>query len=65
MVHPRLTQGKDGFDIVPIFWDDNYFSLLPDEEKSVEAHYSVSSAAGKPPVLEVEGYNVAPETLRP
>ncbi len=65
MVHPRLTQGKDGFDIVPVFWDDNYFSLLPGEEKTIEARYSRSSAGGKPAVLEIEGYNVAPQTLRP
>ncbi len=65
MVHPRLTQGKDGFDIVPIFWDDNYFSLLPGEERTVEAHYSRSSAGGKAPVLELEGYNIAPRTLHP
>jgi exo-1,4-beta-D-glucosaminidase len=65
MVHPRLTQGKDGFDIVPVFWDDNYFSLLPGEEKSVEARYARSSAGGKPAILEIEGYNIAPGTLRP
>ncbi len=65
MVHPRLTQGKDGFDIVPVFWDDNYFSLLPGEEKAVEARYARSSAGGKPAVLEIEGYNIAPETRRP
>ncbi len=65
MVHPRLTQGKGGFDIVPIFWDDNYFSLLPGEEKTVEARYAGSSAGGKPAVLEIQGYNIVPETLRP
>ncbi len=65
MVHPRLTQGKDGFDIVPIFWDDNYFSLLPGEEKTVEARYARSSEGGKPAVLEIGGYNIAAQTLRP
>jgi exo-1,4-beta-D-glucosaminidase len=65
MVHLRLTQGKDGFDIVPVFWDDNYFSLLPGEEKTVEASYARSSAEGKSAVLEVDGYNIAPVTLRP
>ena len=59
MVHPRLIQGKDGFDIVPVFWEDNYFSLLPGEEKTVEARYARSSAGGKPAVLEIDGYNVA------
>src|SRR6266704_167690 len=31
MVHPRITLGKGGEDVVPIFWSDNYFSLLPGE----------------------------------
>ncbi len=65
MVHPRLTQGQDGFDIVPIFWADNYFSLLPGEEKTVEARYARPSGGGKPAVLKIEGYNIAPETLFP
>ncbi|HYK90425.1 MAG TPA: glycoside hydrolase family 2 protein [Acidobacteriota bacterium] len=65
MVHLRLTQGEDGFDVVPIFWDDNYFSLLPGEERTVEARCARSSLGGKALVLEIDGYNVAPETLRP
>ena len=40
-VHLRATKGKDGDDLVPIFWDDNYFSLLPGEEKSVTATYDL------------------------
>jgi len=26
-----LTQGKGGPEILPVLWDDNYFSLLPGE----------------------------------
>jgi len=63
-VHARLTKGKDGDDLVPVFWDDNYFSLLPGEEKSVSATFDASELNGKEPALEVEGYNVAPETLK-
>jgi exo-1,4-beta-D-glucosaminidase len=64
-VHPRLTKGKDGDDVVPIFWDDNYFSLLPGEEKTVTATFDSSDLDGKEPVLEVDGYNIAPATLKP
>jgi len=60
----RATKGKDGDDIVPIFWDDNYFSLLPGEEKSVTATYDLNDAGGKPPVLELDGYNIAPATVQ-
>jgi exo-1,4-beta-D-glucosaminidase len=63
-VHLRATKGKDGDDIVPIFWDDNYFSLLPGEEKSVTATYDLNDAGGKPPVLELDGYNIAPATVQ-
>jgi len=61
-VHLRITKGKDGDDLVPIFWDDNYFSLLPGEEKSVSATYDLTDAEDKSPVLELDGYNIAPAT---
>jgi hypothetical protein len=61
-VHLRLTKGKDGDDLVPIFWDDNYFSLLPGEEKNVRASYDLADTDGKSPILELDGYNIAPAT---
>jgi exo-1,4-beta-D-glucosaminidase len=61
-VHLRVTKGKEGDDLVPIFWDDNYFSLLPGEEKSVTAAFDSGDADGKPPVLELDGYNITSAT---
>ena len=49
----RLTLGKGGEDITPIFWEDNYFSILPGEKKEFTGRYEVSSVAGKPAELEV------------
>jgi len=63
MVHPRLTKGPDGDDLVPIFWDDNYFSLLPDEEKTVSASFAVADLAGSKPSLTLDGYNIAPTAV--
>ena len=62
-VHARLTVGKGGDDLVPVFWDDNYISLLPGEERSVSATFDASDLNGKEPALEVTGYNVAPGTV--
>jgi exo-1,4-beta-D-glucosaminidase len=59
MVHLRVTNGRGGEDLTPILWSDNYFSLLPGEEKEVTASYEPSDLDGKPAVLEVDGYNVA------
>jgi exo-1,4-beta-D-glucosaminidase len=58
MVHLRLTRGKRGEEVVPILWEDNYFSLLPGEERSVTAAYDVSLLRGRDPGLEVDGFNV-------
>jgi len=58
MVHLRLTRGKGGGEIVPILWEDNYFSVLPGEERSVTAAYEVSILRGTEPNLEVDGFNV-------
>jgi len=58
MVHLRLTKGKDGEDVVPIFWDDNYFSLLPGESRVLSGSYDLDALDGKQPTLAVDGWNV-------
>jgi exo-1,4-beta-D-glucosaminidase len=60
MVHPRVTRDKGGDDLTPIFWSDNYFSLLPGEKKTVTAKFDSSSTDGVAPELVVEGWNVDP-----
>jgi exo-1,4-beta-D-glucosaminidase len=63
MVHLRATRNRGGTDITPILWEDNYFSLLPGEQRDVTATYPVSALAGDSAVLEVEGFNIAKQTL--
>jgi len=60
MVHPRLIRGKGGDDVTPIFWSDNYFSLLPGEKKSLTAKFDSSLLQGASPELVVDGWNVEP-----
>ncbi len=60
MIHPRLTRGKGGEDVVPVFWSDNYFSLLPGEKKSVTVRFDSSSLVGTTPELVVDGWNLEP-----
>jgi exo-1,4-beta-D-glucosaminidase len=62
MTHLRLTSGPDGADVVPVFWEDNYFSLLPGETRVVRVSYP---AGFQSVVLKVDGYNVAPLTVEP
>jgi exo-1,4-beta-D-glucosaminidase len=65
MVHLRITRGNAGVDVTPIFWSDNYFSLLPGEQKEVTAAYDTSDLEGKAAFLTVDGYNVAPQAAEP
>jgi len=63
-IHLRMTKGKDGDDLVPIFWDDNYFSLIPGEEKTLYGTFDSSDLEAKEPVLELEGFNIVPTTVK-
>jgi len=63
MVHLRATRNKGGTDITPILWEDNYFSLLPGEQREVTATYSSAALGSDSAVLEIEGFNVAKQTL--
>ena len=65
MVHLRLARGKGGEDVAPVLWEDNYFSMLPGEERSVAAAYDVSLLHGTDPVIEVDGFNVVSTSHQP
>jgi exo-1,4-beta-D-glucosaminidase len=63
LVRLRLLKGRDGAEILPVFWDDNYISLLPGEKRDVTVHVRKSDLGGAQPVLAVDGFNVAPVHL--
>ena len=56
----RLVTGKEQSEILPVFWDDNYISLLPGEKREVLVRVRESDLAGARPSLLVDGSNVAP-----
>jgi exo-1,4-beta-D-glucosaminidase len=57
MVHLSVVDEKTGEEILPVLWEDNYFSLLPGESRAVRAHYnSVTPHAHLR--LEVNGWNI-------
>ena len=55
----RLVTGQDQTEILPVFWDDNYISLLPGEKREVMVRVRASDLAGARPSLLVDGFNVA------
>jgi exo-1,4-beta-D-glucosaminidase len=49
--------------VTPIFWEDNYFSLLPGESRTVSAKFDSSLLNGKEAVVELDGWNAVATTL--
>ena len=49
-----LVNAKTKERILPVFYDDNYFSILPGGEKKVIIDYESSAE----PLITVEGWNV-------
>ena len=64
LVHLRLTKGKEPADILPVFWEDNYISLLPGERRVVQARLRKSDLGSAQANLIVDGFNSAPQTIR-
>jgi exo-1,4-beta-D-glucosaminidase len=58
-VHPKITKEKGGDEVVPVFWEDNYFPLMPSEKRTVKAVYKMEDLEGATPAVEVDGWNVA------
>lgn len=58
MIRINVLGAEDGDQILPMFYSDNYFSLLPGEEKSIDFNWKdVDTRCNKPEVV-VTGYNV-------
>ncbi len=62
MVRLRLLKHKGGEDILPVLWEDNFFSLMPGEEREIIGSYLLKDAPEASPVVQVEGANVAQKT---
>jgi exo-1,4-beta-D-glucosaminidase len=58
LVRLRLLKGKDGPEILPVFWQDNYLSLLPGEKRELTVRVRKSDLGNAKPILAIDGYNV-------
>jgi exo-1,4-beta-D-glucosaminidase len=53
----KLDKGTDGEEILPILWQDNYFSLLPGESREITATYRAKLLGSARPMVTVKGWN--------
>ena len=53
----KLDKGPNGEEVLPILWQDNYFSLLPGESREITASYQAKQLGSAKPVVTVKGWN--------
>jgi len=55
----QLIDKNNGEVVIPVLWKDNYLSLLPNEERIVEASFSVDENSLENLELRVKGWNLS------
>ncbi len=55
----KLTDGIGGPEVLPAWWDDNYFELFPGESRELAVSYRLRDRRTSSPLaVEVDGWNV-------
>jgi len=57
-VRLKLNKGRNGEEVLPVLWQDNYISLLPGEKREFTGAYRASELGTARPVVEVSGWNL-------
>ena len=61
-VRASVCKGAKGDEVLPVFWSDNYVTILPGGAAQLQASYRTADMQGTKPVLRISGWNVAPVT---
>jgi exo-1,4-beta-D-glucosaminidase len=57
-VNPKIIKSNSKDLVLPVFWEDNYFSMLPKEKRKVRVEFSLEDLNGELPVLTIDGWNI-------
>lgn len=58
MIRLNVVGKRDGEQILPMFYGDNYFSLMPGEIKKVSLKWYDADSRGNRPKVKITGYNL-------
>jgi len=58
MAHWQLRRQQSGRRVLPVFYSDNYLSLLPGESKTFTVEVAMADLGDEVPLLAVDGWNV-------
>ena len=57
MTHVQLRQKKSGERVLPVFYDSNYVSLVPSEQRTITIEADASALNGDDALVMVDGWN--------
>jgi beta-mannosidase len=58
MTHLQLHQATSGKRVLPVFYSDNYISLVPEESRTITIEAATKDLEGDSAALLVDGYNI-------
>jgi len=59
----QIRKGRGGEEVLPVLWEDNYFSLIPGEKKEVTATYQTTALGNDTAVVRVSGWNISDDEV--
>jgi hypothetical protein len=59
MTHLQLRRKASGERVLPVYYSDNYVSLVPNETRTLTIEAAVEAFKGETPLVMVDGWNVA------
>ena len=57
-VNPKILKLSSKDPVLPVFWEDNYISLVPNEKRVVQVEFTLKDLGGEKPLLKVDGWNL-------
>jgi hypothetical protein len=64
MIRLKVLQSESGKRVLPIFYSDNYISLVPGESRTISIEFKNKNLEGEKPKLMVEGWNIIPLEIK-
>ncbi|HEY0786497.1 MAG TPA: glycoside hydrolase family 2 TIM barrel-domain containing protein, partial [Acidobacteriaceae bacterium] len=58
MTHLQLRRQGSGARVLPVYYSDNYLSLVPGETRTISIDAALSDVKGEVPLVAVDGWNV-------
>jgi len=58
MIRLKAVRSRSGDRILPVFYSDNYVTLMPGESRSIRTELENADTRGETPRIMIEGFNI-------